>query len=76
MSEPVHKGAMPAAKAALDPPDEPPGVNFRFQGLRVIPKSGLSVTALWPNSGVVVLPMMMAPAPFKRSTETASSSGT
>ncbi len=47
-----------------------------FQGLRVIPKSGLSVTALWPNSGVVVLPMMMAPTPFRRSTLTASSSGT
>ena len=40
------------------------------------PKSGLSVTALWANSGVLVLPTMMAPAPFSRSTTTASSSGT
>src|SRR5215469_8217914 len=28
-------GTIPAATAAADPPDEPPGVRSRFQGLRV-----------------------------------------
>ena len=75
-SVPSASGPTPAATAAPAPPLEPPGVSAGFHGLRVMPKSGLSVTPLWPNSGVVVLPRMMAPAPLRRSTETASSSGT
>lgn len=39
----------PAATAA--PPEEPPGVFVASQGLRVIPRRGLSVTAFHPNSG-------------------------
>jgi hypothetical protein len=45
---------MPEATAAALPPEEPPGVFFEFQGLRVMPVSGLSVTPFQPNSGVVV----------------------
>ncbi len=75
-SVPTASGPRPAATAAPAPPLEPPGVSAGFHGLRVMPRSGLSVTALWPNSGVVVLPTMMAPAPLRRSTHTESSSGT
>ena len=64
------------ATAAAAPPDEPPAVRDRSQGFRVAPKSGLSVSGLWPNSGVVVLPMRMAPASRSRRTGTASSAGT
>ncbi len=72
----MASGPRPAATAAAAPPLDPPGVSEGSHGFRVIPKSGLSVTALCPNSGVVVLPRMIAPAPLSRSTHTASSSGT
>jgi hypothetical protein len=75
-SVPMLSAPQPEATAAALPPDEPPGVKSRFHGLRVTPQSGLSVTVLWQNSGVVVLPMTMAPAAFSRSTTTASRSGT
>ncbi len=45
MSEPVARVAMPDAKAAAEPPEEPPGVQLRFQGLRVTPHSSLQVIA-------------------------------
>ena len=45
-------------------------------GLRVGPKSGLSVSALWPNSEVLVLPRTTAPAAAGGPPATASSSGT
>ena len=38
MSEPVARGAVPAASDAPDPPDEPPGLKARFQGLCVTPQ--------------------------------------
>ncbi len=53
---------MPAAQAAAAPALLPPGVRDRSHGLRVIPVSGLSPNAFQPNSGVVVLPRMIAPA--------------
>ena len=40
------------------------------------PNSGASVNGLWPNSGVVALPIRIAPAAFRRATETASRAGT
>ncbi len=55
-------GTMPAATAADEPPDEPPGVRSRFQGLRVGPNAEGSVTGCRPNSGVLVLPNMTRPA--------------
>mgnify|MGYP006921041939 CR=1 FL=1 len=61
-SVPTESGPMPAATAAAVPPEEPPGVLARFQGLRVMPVSGELVSPLQPNSGVVVLPSSTAPA--------------
>ena len=45
-SDQVVIGTMPAAKAADDPPDDPPGVNSLFQGFFEAPKGTLSVTPL------------------------------
>src|ERR1044071_5973538 len=61
-SVPTASGPMPEATAAAAPPEDPPGVFAGFQGLRVMPVSGLSVTPFQPNSGVVVLPSNTAPA--------------
>src|SRR5262249_36047495 len=72
-SVPSANGTRRAARAADDPPEEPPGVLFVFHGLRVTPVSGLSVTPFHPNSGVVVLPMRTAPASRSRATVGASS---
>ena len=69
-------GPMPAATATAAPPLEPAEVRSALQALRVRPNSGESVSALWPNSGVVVLPNRMAPACFIRAAQTASSLGT
>ena len=35
--EPIASGTMPAATAAAEPDDEPPGVRARSRGLRVLP---------------------------------------
>ena len=43
MSEPSARGTQPAATAAPEPPDEPPGVRALSHGLRVTPQRGLSV---------------------------------
>src|SRR5258708_4008826 len=72
-SVPTASGPMPAATAAVAPPEEPPGVFAGSQGLRVIPVSGLSVTPFQPNSGVVVLPSSTAPCSRNRATAGASS---
>src|SRR5712691_7103817 len=71
-SLPTASGPIPAATWAAAPPDEPPGVHSRFHGLRVVPKTKLSVANLQPYSGVLVLPRMGQPAARKRSTSTAS----
>src|ERR1700722_5607577 len=73
-SVPSANGVMPAARDAAPPAPalDPPGVLPRFQGLAVIPVSGLSPTGLQPNSLVVVLPIRMAPAALARSTAGAS----
>src|SRR3989442_12549131 len=75
-SVPMWSGPSPAAAAADAPPDEPPGVRSRFQGLRVGPKRRLWVAPIQPKVGVFVLPSMIAPARFMRSTIGASSVGT
>ena len=59
-SEPWWSGPSPAAAAAPAPALEPPDVMPVFHGLRVMPVSGLSPSAFQPNSGVVVLPSMIA----------------
>src|SRR6059058_5020318 len=72
-SVPMWSGPRPAAAAAEAPPLEPPGVRSRFQGLRVMPKTRLCVAPIQPKVGVLVLPSMIAPAVFMRSTIGASS---
>ena len=67
-SLPWLNGLTPAAVSAEAPPEEPPGEWARFQGLRVVPCRGESVSAFHPNSGVVLLPMMIAPAEKNLST--------
>src|SRR3546814_15054743 len=69
----LHDALPISAKAAAEPPLEPPGVRSKFQGLRVMPYFGLSVTAFQPNSGVVVLPRKMAPLSRARATAGESS---
>jgi hypothetical protein len=64
---------MPVAKAA--PPDEPPDVISGFQGLRVVPKSGLSH---WKSLAIVDkldLPTIVTPARLSRDTLGASEIG-
>ena len=67
---------MPVARAAAEPPLEPPAVRARFHGLRVAPNTALTVFGPNANSGVLVLPITIAPAARRRSTTSASSSGT
>jgi len=59
----------PAATAAAEPLEEPPGVCTLFHGLRVL--AGTMNAA----SVVTVLPSMMAPAASRRFTTSAVSSG-
>ena len=71
-SDPVASGTRPAASAAAVPPDDPPGVWARLQGLRVIPKGTLSVLPRCPNSGVFVFPTTTQPAAFNLRTSSES----
>src|SRR6516164_833719 len=64
-SEDMPIGSMPAATAAAEPPEEPPGVRSSFQGLRVTlarSRYSVAVSKVMPNSGVVDLPMGINPA--------------
>src|SRR5262245_62956422 len=72
-SDPVASGTRPAASADADPPDEPPAERSRAQGLRVGPKSSLTVSGFQPSSGVLVLPTTTHPAARSRSTSGESS---
>ena len=72
-SVPTCSGPNPAAPAAPAPEEEPPVVWAGFHGLRVIPCSGQSPGDFQPNSVVVVLPRITAPAAFNPITSGASS---
>ena len=67
---PTASGTTPAATAAAEPIDEPPGVRVVSQGLRVGPG--------WRNasSAVMVFPTITAPAARRLRTTAASVSGT
>src|SRR5580704_8914105 len=73
-SVPMAIGPSPAATAAPAPPDEPPGVQSGFHGLRVMPFKGELVTPLWPYSELVLWAKTMAPASRSRATAGASAS--
>ena len=63
---PSASGIMPAATAAADPDDDPPGVWPWLRGLSV------RVGSSEANAVVVVLPMTLAPACFSSMTTAAS----
>src|SRR4029453_15796535 len=67
-SDPVASGTSPAARAAADPPDNPPAERSSAHGLRVGPNSSLTVSGFQPSSGVLVLPTTTHPAARSRST--------
>ena len=75
MSEPRAIDANPAATAADDPPDDPPGTRVVSCGLRVGPKAEFSVDEPIANSSMLVLPTVMAPAAANRVTTVASYGG-
>ena len=60
-SLPWASGTMPAATAAAEPPEEPPGVRVGSHGLRVGPVWRGSVVGRIPNSGRLVTPTTTKP---------------
>ena len=66
VSVPSASGARPAATAAAEPPDEPPGTRVSSQGLSVGPYALFSVDEPIANSSMFVLPKRMAPACLRR----------
>src|SRR6185437_12385518 len=70
VSLPVAAMQKPAATAAAEPPEEPPGTRSVFHGLRV---GGVTVPQAY--SCVVVLPRKTAPALRSRATAAASTRG-
>ena len=75
-SLPCERAERPATCPAAAPPLEPPGVRVVSQGLRHGGPSRFSVEPLWPISGVLVLPRMIAPDARIRSVTMSSASGT
>ena len=72
VSLPSAIGTMPHASATAAPPLLPPHVLPRSYGLRVAPNTALKVCEPAPNSGVLVLPSVTAPAARMRVTMRAS----
>src|SRR5689334_11975040 len=72
VSEPRATGTMPAATAAAEPPDEPPGTRSGATGFRVGPYALCSVDDPIANSSMFVLPNGIAPAARSRRTTVAS----
>ena len=66
---PSAAGTWPAATAAAEPCDEPPGVCDAFHGLRVLPG------CMNASSVVTVLPNTYAPAVARAGATQAASSG-
>ena len=62
VSVPVAAGAILAATAAADPPDEPPGTARLSHGLRAGPKCEVSVEEPIAYSSMLHLPSSTAPA--------------
>ncbi len=76
VSLPSAIGTMHVASATAAPPLDPPQVFDGSYGLRVAPNTRLNVCDPAPNSGVFVLPIVIAPAARMRSTTSESSVGT
>src|SRR5688500_4996619 len=76
VSEPSAHGARPAATAAAEPPDEPPGTRSGSQGFRVGPYAEFSVDEPIANSSMFVLPIVRSPRAPHRSATVESKTGT
>ena len=75
MSDPFASVLDPAASAAADPPEDPPGSNAGFQGFLVTPQRREWVKGAHENSGGLDRAWISAPASSARCTTTAVSSG-
>src|SRR3954454_9795533 len=75
VSVPIASGASKAATDAAEPPDEPPGIRSRSQGLRVGPYAEFSVDEPIANSSMLALPRMTTPASRSFVTTVASYGG-
>src|ERR1700741_3322907 len=75
VSDRPPNAATPAAPAAADPPDEPPGTRVTSCGFRVAPNAEFSVDEPIANSSRFVLPTITAPASRSRVTTVASYGG-
>ena len=62
VSVPVAQGAIRAETADAEPPDEPPGQCFLFQGLVDGPYALLSLVEPIANSSILSLPNVTMPA--------------
>ena len=76
VSEPSAPTHRPAASAAPDPLEEPPGMWPRFHGLRAGSKRWPGVWMPHANSWVMSLPSITQPPSESRATQVASVSGT
>jgi hypothetical protein len=72
VSVPVAAGAMRAATAVAEPPEDPPGTRVASQGFLTGPKCEVSLDEPIANSSMLVLPSWTAPAAAKRSITWAS----
>src|SRR5215469_3425702 len=72
VSEPSAIGTTPAATAAAEPPEEPPGTRVQSMGFSAGPNALCSVEDPIANSSMFVLHAMTAPAARSRETTVAS----
>src|SRR5436305_15210521 len=75
VSEPSATGTIPAATAAADPPDDPPGTRAVSQGFFTGPNAEFSFDEPIANSSQLVLPITTAPAALIRSIAVALEGG-
>ena len=73
MSFPCASGVMPAATEEAAPPLDPPGVCCSDHGFQVRPRRSFSVSSRKLKAGVLVRPMMTAPAAVQFATTGLSS---
>src|SRR5699024_9874982 len=72
VSEPSEYGTRPAATAAAEPPDEPPGTAFVSHGFRIFLKYDVSLEPPMANSSMLFLPISTDDSPFSFSITVAS----
>ena len=71
VSVPRPNTAWPAATAAAEPPEEPPGTRVTSHGLRTAPNAEFSFELPIANSSRFVFPSITAPLASSRSTTVA-----